>query len=133
MAVTSNATASASRGKLQGSGGANTNAGPASGPAQPALLSSIGYGGQGGVAGVVGNNLCGTAVIASGATTVVVTFGQPEPDNNYIVIAVPLTVGSNVAYIVGISSQTAAHFTISCNTDPGVLTLACAWFVIRTA
>ena len=81
----------------------------------------------------VGWTFAGKATILSGATTVVVTFANPEPDANYIVIATELTKGTTAAYIVGISSQTAAHFTITCSTNPGVGGLACSYVIVRTA
>lgn len=71
----------------------------------------------------------GTATVASGDTSIVVT--DTKIDTNDIIIASVLTKGANAAYVTGVTISDAASFTINVNTDPGAGGAVIAYLILR--
>jgi hypothetical protein len=92
------------------------------------LLSSISTG------STLGLNLAGTATVVSGQTTIAVLFPYgSEPDANFHIMCIPYTKGTTACYVEGISSVSAAGFTITVSANPGVGGCVIAWFLVRDA
>jgi len=71
----------------------------------------------------------GTATVASGQTAIVVTDASIKTGD--IIIASPLTKGTNACYLVGTAISNATSFTLTVNTDPGSGGCVLAYIVIR--
>ena len=84
-----------------------------------------------GLAGYLGAKLrsYGTSTVVSGQTAIVVTDTDIAATD--IIIASPLTIGTNPCYIVGTAISAATSFTITVNTDPGTGGCVIAYIIIR--
>ena len=71
----------------------------------------------------------GTATVVSGQTAIVVTDTDAKAGD--VIIASPLTKGTNAAYVVGTSISAGVSFTLTVNTDPGSGGVVLAYLRLR--
>ena len=87
--------------------------------------------GKNGLAGYLSQHLrgWGTVTVVSGQTAIVTSDTDIAATD--IIIASPLTKGTNAAYIVGTSISAATSFTITVSADPGSGGCVIAFLIIR--
>ena len=73
----------------------------------------------------------GTATVASGGTSIVVTDSTIAAGD--IIIASPTTVGANNSVVVGTTISAGVSFTINVDTDPGAGGVVLGYVVFRAA